>query len=55
MEAGKDYLADASRMALYRDHCGHICALSRETAWLFSRTTADTNKAIPLDKRAKMA
>jgi hypothetical protein len=36
MEAGKGYLADVSRMALYRPHCGH-------------------KKAIPLDKRAKMA
>jgi len=55
MEAGKGYLADASRMALYRHHCGHVGASSRETVWLFSRTTADTKRAIPLDKRAKMA
>jgi len=27
MEVGKGYPADASRMALYRHHCGHIWAI----------------------------
>ena len=33
----------------------HLSDLRKEAVWLFSRTTADTKKAIPLDTRAKMA
>jgi hypothetical protein len=42
-------------MAFYRDHCGHRRASSKETFWRFIATTADTKKAIALDKRALMA
>jgi len=52
---GKGYPADASRMAFYRDHCGHRRASSKETLWRFMTTTVDTKRAIALDKRVLMA
>jgi hypothetical protein len=42
-------------MALYRHHCGQVGTSNRETVWRFIGTTADTNKAIALDKRGTMA
>jgi len=33
----------------------HLSGLRRQIVWRFSRSTADTKRAIPLDKRAKMA